>query len=74
MSFACPHFDISNEGCRRLKTDCVPGRPGCVLGDAVFATPVEERLRARAEENRRRVAEAAEKAAARLRRAMPPCG
>ena len=63
MSFSCPHFDINADTCVRLKTDCVPGRPGCVLGNkAVFAVPVEERLRLREEENRRRAAESWEKA------------
>jgi hypothetical protein len=40
-----------------LKTDCVPGRKGCVLeGRAVFAIPVEERVRLREEEKRREAA------------------
>ncbi|MEX2043811.1 MAG: hypothetical protein WD941_00565 [Opitutus sp.] len=57
MSFACPHFDPGNERCTRLEADCVPGRSGCVLGrKAVFAVPVEQRLREREEENRRRSA------------------
>lgn len=31
--------------CLRLRTDCVPGRPGCVLGGrSGFAFPLEERL------------------------------
>ncbi|MDO8543256.1 MAG: hypothetical protein Q7S40_22700 [Opitutaceae bacterium] len=55
MSFSCPHFEINSDGCLRLKTDCVPGRPGCVLGSkAVFAVPVEHRIREREEENRRK--------------------
>lgn len=55
MSFSCPHFRPDDEACLRLNTDCVPGRPGCVLGSkAVFAVPVEVRLREREEENRRR--------------------
>ena len=45
--------------CRRLKTDCVPGRPGCVLTNCVFAVPVEERIRLREEENRQRALQAA---------------
>lgn len=58
MSFSCPHFRLENEYCARLKTDCVPGRRGCVLeGNSVFAVPVEERLRVREEENRRKAAE-----------------
>jgi hypothetical protein len=55
MSFSCPHFRPDDEHCLRLKTDCVPGRPGCVLGSkAVFAVPVEERIREVAEEKRRK--------------------
>lgn len=55
MSFSCPHFRPDDEACLRLNTDCVPGRSGCVLGSkAVFAVPVEVRLREREEENRRR--------------------
>lgn len=57
MSFSCPHFDPNRDYCTRLKTDCVPGRRGCVLDGSVFATPVEERLREREEENRRRALE-----------------
>lgn len=58
MSFSCPHFDLAADRCLRLKTDCVPGRPGCVLaGKAVFAVPVEERIRAREEQKRREQAE-----------------
>ena len=57
-SFSCPHFDPERDFCVRLKTDCVPGRPGCVLGASVFHIPVEQRLREREEENRRRALEA----------------
>jgi hypothetical protein len=55
MSFSCPHFRPDDEHCLLLKTDCVPGRPGCVLGGkTVFAMPVAERIREREEEKRRR--------------------
>ena len=61
MSFSCPHFCPDEEHCLRLKTDCVPGRPGCVLGSKnVFAVPVEERIRLREEEKRERTRSAAE--------------
>jgi hypothetical protein len=54
MSFSCPHFCPDEDHCLRLKTDCVPGRKGCVLeGKAVFAVPAEERVRLREEEKRR---------------------
>ena len=49
-SFTCPHFEAAQEGCQLLKTDCVPGRRGCVLrGKSKFAVPAEERIRALAE-------------------------
>jgi len=49
-SFSCPHFEMESEDCLRLHTDCVPGRSGCVLcQNAVFAVPVEQRIRERAE-------------------------
>lgn len=46
-SFSCPHLDESCGHCMRLRADCVPGRPGCVLRGSVFLVPAEERLRAR---------------------------
>lgn len=59
MSFSCPHFDVARDFCLRLNTDCVPGRPGCVLGSkAVFAVPVEERIRLKEEEKRAAAAQA----------------
>lgn len=53
MSFSCPHFDFNRDACLRLKTDCVPGRRGCVLEGSGFAVPVEERLREKEEEKRK---------------------
>ncbi|MBP6508811.1 MAG: hypothetical protein KA257_14715 [Opitutaceae bacterium] len=58
MSFSCPHFDPDHDACRLLKTDCVPGRRGCVLKGSVFAVPVEQRLKEREEENRQRAIQA----------------
>jgi hypothetical protein len=55
MSFSGPHFRPDDEHCVLLKTDCVPGRPGCVIGGKTeFAVPVEQRIREREEEKRRR--------------------
>lgn len=55
MSFSCPHFRPDDEHCLRLDVVCVPGRRGCVIGkNAVFAVPVEIRVREKEEEMRRR--------------------
>jgi hypothetical protein len=49
-SFSCPNFDMQREYCMKLRTDGVPGRPGCVLsGNSVFAVPAEERIRQKEE-------------------------
>ncbi len=65
MSFSCPHFEIERDFCLLLKTDCVPGRRGCVLGSkAVFAVPAEERVRLRDEEKRHQAIDAAERRSA----------
>jgi len=49
MSFFCPHFDQPTDRCLKLKLECVPGRPGCVLrGKVAFAVPAEERVKKRA--------------------------
>jgi hypothetical protein len=48
MSFFCPHFDQVTEGCAKLKCECIPGRPGCVLrGKVQFLVPAEERVKRR---------------------------
>ena len=52
-SFSCPNYEKPRDYCLRLQTDCVPGRPGCVLsGNSVFAVPVEERIRLKEEAKR----------------------
>ena len=49
-SFSCPNFQMERDYCMKLRTDCVPGRPGCVLSkNSVFAVPVEQRIREKAE-------------------------
>jgi len=54
MSFSCPYFEYKEDFCWRVRADCVPGRPGCVLRqNSVFAVPVEDRLRERERERER---------------------
>jgi len=44
-SFFCPHLEGCKGICRRLATDCVPGRPGYLLSkNSVFAVAVEQRI------------------------------
>jgi len=52
-SFTCQHLNVADDQCLLLKTDCVPGRKGCVLaGQSTFLVPAEERIRRLAEEKR----------------------
>lgn len=52
-SFTCQHLDVKDDRCLRLKTDCVPGRKGCVLaGKTKFAIPAEERVRLKEEQRK----------------------
>jgi len=45
-SWSCPYLDEKNDFCRRLKTDCVPGRRGCILPVNIrFAVSAEERVK-----------------------------
>jgi len=44
-SFSCPHLDLAINNCIRLKKDCIPGRPGCILlNKVVFAVPADKRI------------------------------
>ncbi len=55
MTFSCPHYDIDKDKCWRLKTECVPGRPGCVMrNNSRFAVPAEQRMAEAREETRRK--------------------
>jgi len=47
MTFACKHFDHDKGECCRLKTECIPGRPGCVLeGNLVLSEELQARIEA----------------------------
>ncbi len=44
-SFSCQYIDSKEDCCMRLKVDCVPGRPGCVLyGKVEFAVSAKQRI------------------------------
>jgi len=45
MTFSCKNFDFNAENCMKLHTDCIPGRPGCVLaGKVKFSEEIEKKL------------------------------
>jgi hypothetical protein len=45
MTFSCKNFDFNKEDCMKLKTECIPGRRGCVLaGKVKFSEDIEKRL------------------------------
>lgn len=46
MTFSCKNFDFNTEDCLKLKTDCIMGRPGCILeGKVTFSEDVEKKLK-----------------------------
>jgi hypothetical protein len=46
MTFSCPNYDYDAEGCRKLRVECIPGRPGGVLkGKIKVSEDIEKRLR-----------------------------
>ncbi|KPK28519.1 MAG: hypothetical protein AMJ61_02000 [Desulfobacterales bacterium SG8_35_2] len=46
MTFSCKNFDFNAENCMKLNSDCIPGRPGCVLeGKVKFSEDIEKRLK-----------------------------
>jgi hypothetical protein len=58
MTFSCKHHDFETDKCRKLKTDCIMARPGCVLEGRVTITEESarriEKLKNEAEARRKR--------------------
>ncbi len=47
MTFSCKNFDFNTDDCLKLKTDCIMGRPGCLLeGKVAFSEEIEKKLKA----------------------------
>ena len=58
MTFYCKNYSVESDQCKKLHSDCVPGRPGCVLeGRVALSEALEERIRKLEEERQARVAE-----------------
>jgi hypothetical protein len=55
MTFSCKNFDFNAENCMKLNTDCIPGRPGCVLeGKVKFSEDIEKKLKDLESERKKR--------------------
>jgi len=55
MTFSCKNFDFNTEDCIKLKSDCIPGRPGCVLeGKVSFSEEIEKKLKDLEEKSKER--------------------
>jgi len=54
MTFSCPNFDFNSDNlCMKLNSECIPGRPGCLLfGKVKLSEPVKARLAELAEETK----------------------
>ncbi len=46
MTFSCKNFDFNTEDCLKLKTNCIMGRPGCLLeGKVAFSEEIQKQLK-----------------------------
>ncbi len=58
MTFYCKNLEINTDQCKKLKGDCIMGRPGCVLEGRVALSEELEKKIAKLEADRlERVAE-----------------
>ncbi len=52
MTFYCKNLDMNTDQCRKLHSDCIMGRPGCVLEGRVALSEELEKKIAKLEEER----------------------
>ena len=46
MTFSCKNIDLNTDYCMKLKAECIPGRPGCVLeGRVAVSEEIEKKLK-----------------------------
>jgi hypothetical protein len=46
MTFSCKNYVYETDQCQKLKSACIPGRPGCVLeGKFKLSEELENRIR-----------------------------
>ncbi|MDH5297731.1 MAG: hypothetical protein OEV91_01790 [Desulfobulbaceae bacterium] len=56
MSFSCKNYQFDTDQCKKLHSDCVPGRPGCVLeGRVALSEELEARIEKLEKERNERV-------------------
>ena len=45
MTFYCKNLEIETDQCRKLHSDCIMGRPGCVLeGRVALSEELEKKI------------------------------
>ena len=55
MTFSCKNFDFNTEDCLKLKTNCIMGRPGCLLeGKVAFSEEIQKQLKTLEEKSQER--------------------
>jgi len=55
MTFSCKNFDFNTEDCLKLKTNCIMGRPGCLLeGKVAFSEEILKKLQTLEEKTQER--------------------
>ena len=63
MTFYCKNFEIGTDQCMKLHSECIPGRPGCVLeGRVAISDELQARIDRLEEERRERIAARGSKA------------
>lgn len=56
MTFSCKNYNYENDLCRKLKSECIPGRKGCVLeGRVTISEELEEKIRKLEQERAERI-------------------
>ncbi|MBU0910067.1 MAG: hypothetical protein KKA54_11815 [Proteobacteria bacterium] len=55
MTFSCKNYEFDTDTCAKLKTECIPGRRGCVLeGKVKLSEELQNRLNKLEEKNEER--------------------
>jgi len=52
MTFYCKNLNVNTDQCRKLHSDCIMGRPGCVLEGRVALSEELEKKIAKLEKKR----------------------